>query len=197
MTAPIDPYAVTSWGETASSEPFGITLPSGQRCLVRRLEMEDVLANGLLNNLDAFSSSLLDEAGSAKAESPEEVLGAFQDKEKFGKLGDTINKIVLITVVKPSVFPLPVEGDIDPETGLLVGQINPMTGEKITGRVKGRVYLDQINFMDKMFIFQSVFEGLNGLDRFREGQEAGLGTVEDVQAVPTAPVVPTGHSPFV
>jgi len=168
-----DEFAVTSWGESAP-EPFGITLPSGQRCLVRKLEMEDVLAHGLLNDLDSFSTSLLEDEES-KDESAEDVMKSFQDSEKFTKLTATVNKIVMITVLRPSVYPKP------------ESSMHPVTRETIAGiRIPGRAYVDQISFMDKMAIFQAVFEGMKGLDRFREGQEAGLGTVEDVEAVPAA-----------
>jgi hypothetical protein len=193
MTNPnTDEYAVTSWGESAA-EPFGITLPSGQRCLVRKLEMEDVLAHGLLNDLDSFSSNLLEDVPT-KDETDESVINAFQETEKFEKLTKTVNKIVMITVKRPTIYLVPLEGEIDPDTGLRVGQFNPKTGEKVTGRVKGRAYVDQVSFMDKMAIFQAVFEGLKGLDQFREGSEADLGSVENVEAVPSTAVVTGGNN---
>jgi hypothetical protein len=162
-----DPYAVTSWGVT--NKPFEKVTPSGQRCLVRKLEMEDILVHGLMNELDGISTALMSEEGSDPKDDSS-LMNAFQDQKKFKQLNATIGKIIEITVLKPTIYSVP-EGDEQ--------------------RVKGRAYIDQVDFMDKMALFQAVFEGFKGLETFREESTAGLGTVENVQALPETAQSPT------
>lgn len=176
-----DPYAVTSWGVV--NAPFDMTTPSGQKCLVRKLEMEDVLAHGLINELDGISTALIDEnAPEEEQESGASLLVAFKDTDKFGRLEKTINKIVQITVVQPVIYGIPDE------------VLNPQTRKPEAGpRVEGRAYVDQISFMDKMSIFGKVFEGFKGLEQFREDEQADdLGTMANVEAVPAIAELPVG-----
>lgn len=174
-----DPYAVTGWGKP-QIETFDVVVPSGQRCQVRKLKMEDVLAHGILNDLDAFSTALLAEDGTeVKDDSPGAVMAQIQNPEKFSKLQSTVDKIIMITVQQPIIYTVPDQIVVD--------------GKVADGpRVAGRVYIDQVGFLDKMEIFNQVFEGFRNLDQFREGQEAGLGTVEDVQGVQSTAELPAG-----
>jgi hypothetical protein len=176
-----DPYAVTSWGVV--NAPFEMTTPSGQKCLVRKLTMEDVLAHGLINELDGIGTALIDETVPEDSEAAgASLLVAFKDTEKFTRLERTINKITQITVMQPVIYGVPDE------------VINPQTRKPEPGsRVTGRAYVDQISFMDKMSIFGKVFEGFKGLEQFREDEQASdLGTVENVEAVSSTAELPVG-----
>lgn len=159
-----DPYAVTSWGPNAK-EPFDVVTPSGQRCLVRKLEMDDILSSGILNDLDSFTAALVAEETPSSEVDPKEMMKLFADKEKFGKMVETMDKVLVLTVLRPTILPVPAEG---------------------VSRETGKAYVDQVNFMDKMAIFSQVFDGLSGMGEFREEQEAGVGTVANEQTLQSA-----------
>lgn len=162
-------FAVTSWGQ--QNAPFEVVTPSGQKCLLRKLDMEDILSSGIINDLDSFSSALLAEDGDeAKAQDPKELMKAFSDKEKFKKMIETMDKVLVLTVVLPEIVPVPAEG---------------------VAREVGKAYIDQVNLADKMFIFSKVNDIFGGLETFREEQEAGLGNLENEQSLPS----PTESAP--
>ncbi len=54
-----DPYAATAWGQSANDPtPTDLTVPSGQRCLVRRPGLEQLLREGVLFETDVHEHGL-------------------------------------------------------------------------------------------------------------------------------------------
>lgn len=164
-------YAVTGWKRKTGDDAFDFTLPSGQVCLIKKLRMETIAELGLMNDLDSFTGAIIPEPSKkakgkgAKALTQEEqeresAKVMLKDKESFNRMLVTINKVVVACVVEPKVHVEP-EGDRDEDL----------------------VYTDDIDFEDKMLIFQEVFEGMSSLESFRKGSSDIVGTVAKVTSV--------------
>lgn len=164
-----DRYAATAWG--SAPVPFEVELPSGQRCLVRKLQMEDVIRLNLIDALDTFSPQLMSDDKPEQPKTIKETMGLMGDPDKLDRLMESMDKVVVVCVVKPKVFHLP----------------NP--GEE---RVEGRAYIDYIGFEDKMTLFGEVFEGMSEAERFREEPTDGMGDVAAVEGSEPSPIANGG-----
>ena len=156
-----NPYEVTAWG--APQAPYrDLELPSGHKCQVRDLKMEDILALGIVNDLDDFGANLLPkqpnrttrrkqtEAQKKAAEEAEikHIMGAMSDDSRFGQIRGVLDKVVVATVIQPALHHVPEEGQ---------------------EREPGKVYVDYVDFLDKLTIFTDVFKGMGEMADFREG----------------------------
>lgn len=169
----LDEFAPTSW--SVAPKPFVLELASGQKCLVRKLGMEDIIKLDMLDDLDTFTPQLLPPEAEGKPKtavsSIRESLGSMADSSKFGKLESTINKVTIACVLKPKVLPIPLEGE---------------------EREEGRAYVDYISFGDKMYIFGEVFEGMSDMESFREEQTTSVELPPDVEGNGSSSEPPSG-----
>lgn len=163
-------YEVTAWG--SGPRPFDIELPSGQLCLVKPLEMPDIIRLGIINQLDGFSALLVGEDDSKpkkvkdhqktkkqiKREEEARILGVLSTGDNFETMMNTMETVVLECVLKPQIVADPE----DPED-----------------MIEGVPYIANVSFNDQMHIFNEVFQGLGGMEKFRSGQEASVGDVEE------------------
>lgn len=170
---PADPYAPTAWGQPSEQD---FKCPSGQLCRVRRVDMMDLLGGGLLNNLDFVTKIVQDEHVPNATVGPKAIenkalsaLSASGPKE-MAEFKKAIDGVVLRVVVKPSLWPIPPEGE---------------------ARVEGCVYVDSIAFTDKVEIFNWAVSG-NGnaqeIQQFRDAANESVGTVEHGEVVPAETV---------
>lgn len=162
-----DDYAPTAWGQPTT---FDFVTPGGQRCLLRKLEMPDILALGIMDEIDSLTGisgsgpkQPMDHQKSRKQLEEEATRSLLADSDKFGLMIKTIDKVVIRCVVRPSLSPEIPEGEEAPIQYL------------------GCIPVNRIDFIDKMAIFEKVFGGLGDLEPFREGPTEGVGTP---QAVP-------------
>jgi hypothetical protein len=181
-----------SWtaGGREESRPF--VAPSGNKCLIRDLELDDVLELGLLDKIDSLTAIVQDEhidrvagtskkaSGKGKKPKPEksdvkQMSDLFKDKEKREDITDVINLIAMTCVVEPKLHDPWI---LDP---------NAASAENPTGRRKLEknerdpelAYLDYVNFVDKITLFHEVFGGMERLQQFREEADQSLGNVAD------------------
>ncbi len=155
-----DEYAVTGWN--FSEKFFDLTLPSGQRCQVRKLEMEDILRMNLVNELDTFSAAIQvgddkDDKRSDEERGTDVMKKLTEQADGLSKFQGTMDKVIMECVQKPSVQPAP-KGN--------------------SKRKPGVAYIDAIGFMDKMTIFSAVFDGMSDMESFRAESEDAVGAVE-------------------
>lgn len=159
-------YKPKVWGKNKDfKKPFEVTVPSGEKALVRRLSMTDILRLGVVEELDFMSKAL-----SAVEEKPKDGEAAKSDdetfmsnfgkviakSENFGKLERAVNLVVQAGVIAPKLH-LPPRDE--------------------AARQDGLIYVDQdVEFSDKLYIFGEVFE-TEGLTTFREESANGVGDV--------------------
>lgn len=169
-------YEPTTWG----SNEFDHRVPSGQKIRVRKLDPMILMAEGLLGDLDFLTSivtnthipngekTAIQRAKEAKAKvgtagqpkeepDPNKIMkDLFSSPEKMKNFTNSLNRVLMTAVVAPKVWPLP-EGEEE--------------------RVKGRVYIDSVDFNDKVSVFTAVTKGVTDLEQFRTGSEEPVGSV--------------------
>lgn len=169
-------YSATSWGQP---DTFDVTTPSGQTCLVRKLDIDDIIELDLMDALDSLTGiagqpdfskqpqnhqrSKAQLAADAARDEAAATAAMMKDKTKFKQMVQTIDKVLTAVVLKPTIHVAPA----DPED-----------------KIEGTVYTSSIGFEDKMFIFDKVFDGLGGLEPFREESAEVVGDVPTEQVVP-------------
>lgn len=162
-------YAATTWGGSPYTE---LDVPSGQRCLARKLQPIDLVAGNLLGGTDLLAQVVQENITAAKA-GPQDHLAKKTvrqelEAEKIAAiLGQTlgtpegldsmIDSVVLKAVVEPRIEAAP---------------------QDFADRVDDVVYIDTIQFSDKMFIFNWVMSGLDRVKSFRQQSDAAVETVE-------------------
>lgn len=171
---PADPYAITSWGSTEIGGVMDLEVPSGQMCLVRRPGVQGLLAEGVLTDLDMFTSLVQTEVvdrnkpgakkqpqdRKEKTKSQDELVNEIaQDPEKLASLMRTVDKVICAVVVKPEVQPAP----------------DDQTRRKSK---PGVIYTDMIDLNDKMFIFNFVVGGSRDIERFLHETESAVGDLD-------------------
>lgn len=151
-------YGGSSW---ARPEEYDFVTPSGTRCRIKKVRVEDALALGVLEDIDLFTAKLMENAdGTKRKATPEEVnsqvLTKLSDGNRSGKFFGSLNKLLTQAIVAPKIS-LTDNGNLPDDT----------------------IFVDWIEFTDKMAIFREVFQKrMEKIEPFREGQEAGVGSVE-------------------
>lgn len=178
-------YSISSWGQPTT---FDFKVPSGGTCLMRRLDVEDLVELDVLSEIDRLSSLVSAEhiepatsgrrvpqdhkpkkptAAQQKAEQDEAVRKMVSNKEDFKVLAWVMDGVVAAAVIEPALI-RSYEGDKDDYVKIAY--------EK---RVAGQIYTDSVPFADRMQIFNNAIGSLDGLANFREESGEGVGTVED------------------
>jgi hypothetical protein len=168
-TADPAPYGA-GWGKRAEEE-FDIITPSGTRCRIKPLGLEDAMGLGLLDSIDMFTNKLMKPVLEATEKDAEPeldgnamILKGLTDPEKRAKFFGMLNRIAAHVCIIPHVV-LVDDGDLD----------------------EGIVFAGDIPFGDKMSIFRAVMgskEATAVTAAFRDGSEEGLGTLADDEGVP-------------
>lgn len=183
-----DPYAPTTWGRRYED----LTCPSGQTCKIRKLGVEQLIAEGAIEDLDTLTAfvnkkHIEPKAKSvkkgAKGKSGNPAVAAKQQKDATqqamgvleGVSSDDVRRmfglmdiVVMAAVVAPKLHPVPEPEGPDGEA---------------PERVEGIVYIDDVDAVDKSYIFNYVFAGVKDLESFRKQlseNAAALGDVQDL-----------------
>lgn len=141
--APADPYAVTTWGETE----YDFKVPSGQTCRMRKLQPEEMIATGILDQMTKLPGIVQEQIDKAEGAPPVKVSVESVDTNQITSLLEVLNKLIPLVVAIPQVWPNP--------------------GEYET-RVPGRVYVGDIELADRIAIMERATGGVNKFDNFRE-----------------------------
>lgn len=180
-------YSLTTW---KLDDERDFTVPSGQKCRVKDLSLEDMAALGIIDQMDTLGMLVEKQhiqrvqgkkpqdrkakkptkAQQAKQEEAE-ITAWLRDRKKMVAIGTMLDKIASACVVEPVVENPWVP--VDPE--------DPSKGERKLARherLDAALYADKIQFSDKMAIFEESFKGMEDLESFRKGSS------EDVDALP-------------
>lgn len=164
----------------ASREPESVevelTLPSGQNCRAKKVTIPGLIEMGILSMADSLTP-IMDQHtkktmknGPAGPVSQElDTNGMMSDPESLKAIMTLVDKVVPICVVSPSVKLHYEEVTVGKTT---ITRMIPL--EK---REPGQVYTDQIDFADKMWLFDWAAGGLKAMVSFREGSIPDVGGV--------------------
>jgi len=140
-TAAKKPTSAAQWKKASAGVPLEV--PSGNTALVRNPGMQVFLRKGLVPN----SLMPLVRKGMTGKE-PEIKLDDINEDQLEAML-DLFDAITCYCVIEPKVLPVPAEGEErDPEA----------------------LYVDEVDFEDKQFIFQWAVGGTRDLEQFRKEQ---------------------------
>lgn len=177
-------YAPKAW----STRDFEFELPSGDLCLLRKMDPLELIEHGLMDKLDFATNVVMGthtknaqmsnvervKRERARRQGTEEVVDAdnmstlkeiAQNPEGMSGLKAVLEQVLLLCVVAPKMYPPP-DNDDD--------------------RVEGIFYTDTVPFNDKMAVFNAVMAGVKVVEQFREGPEETVGTVVSVTDVQSA-----------
>lgn len=156
-----DPYEVTGWKKRL---PYDIEMPSGQTCRAKDIALEDTISMGLLDSLDMFTSALMSPMLEDKQEEESQnarFLSTLKDPEKRAKFFGTLNQITVAAVLIPSVV-----------------------GHDDGNLPDGIVFVGDIPFVDKLYIFKRVFASQGeSVSSFHEGSSDGVAIMAAVSGV--------------
>jgi hypothetical protein len=207
---PAENFSVSSWTPAGRAAQREYTTSSGSKCLIRDLELEDVVELGLIDQMDSLTAIVqtdhLDRVQKGKkpedrkskqptkaqaaADEERQLREMLRNKDSFEKIKEVVDKVVSQCVVEPKLY--------DP----WIDDPNAVTADNPRGRRKldaderdpERAYLDYVNFVDKMGIFQEVFGGMESLQQFREAADQSVGTLENVAESERPTRRPTGRA---
>lgn len=185
-----------SWTAAGYEGVRSFKTPSGNKCLIRNLEMEDVLELGLLDRIDVLTSIVQEEhidrvAGTSKkakgrksgkpepepaADDNKAFLATMKDPAKRREIIEVMSLVAQACVVEPKLHDIPWVDDPNAVTAE-----NPSGHRKLeqNEREPALAYIDYIDFMDKISIFHEVFGGMENLQQFRKEADESLGDVAD------------------
>lgn len=193
-------YAPKSW----ASNEFEFDLPSGDQCLLRKLDPLSLGEHGLLEKLDFATSVVMNthaknasmskverikrdrarreakEAGLDPDEAISEADGASlmeiaKSAENSKSFREVLDQMLILGVVAPEMH-LPPE---DPKEE----------------RDDERYYTDAVPFPDKMAVFNELMKGVKATEQFREGSEETVGDVAPKPSVRPAAKRTTARAP--
>lgn len=139
-----DPYAPTTWG-TYDEE---LTVSSGQKCRVRKLDFGDVMDAGLMDKLNTLQGVVDKHAKKAEGQPPMDPMKMLGDKRTAKQFSTLIDDVVVMCVTAPKLEKPPAD---------------------FAKRKPGVVYVDTVGLVDKMEIFGHALGDINALESFRLG----------------------------
>lgn len=166
-----------NWKKKDDAVLHDLLLPSGNTCLVRRPGVQAFITGGMVpNSLLSMLTPVFEEAEKAGKEG-RELDTKLEDSTRAELLNDPtrltdvltlVDSVTLYCVVKPTVLEVPVwtnEDDVEPE---LIGK--PALAKKDPEKL----YVDEVDLEDKMFIFQYAVGGTKDLEPFREATSGNV-----------------------
>lgn len=132
-----------------------ITVPSGKKITVRIVGMSAFLKKGLIPNALIPVIQAAMQAG--KLDTDEVDLGSmFEDPEKLQSLVELCDNVTVDVAISPKVHPIPNDAK---------GKPLPLESDE---RDPGKLYVDEMDFNDKMYIFNFAVGGTADLELFRQ-----------------------------
>lgn len=177
-------------------EGYELEVPSGNTCLVRRPGPQVFMqAGNIPNSLLAHILPLLEDAQKKGAEGdktplPEAALAEMQkdildDPQKLQDMFAMVDRVALQCVIEPVVLPVPLWTATDFEGQLCTEE---MIGQQaLSKKMADNLYVDDVDFEDKIYIFNFAVGGTADFERFRLGTETLVAAGQDGAAVPDAP----------
>lgn len=156
----VDPYAPTTWGQVDRE----FRTPSGQLCRIKNLDLPDLMGSGMLDRLNTLQGVVDKNVRKGQGQPPVDPMKMLADKRTGRQFAELVDQLTCVIVTAPKVYPVP-----DPNA----------KREQDRERIAGRVYVDTINLVDKVEIFNAALAGLRELEPFRGGQQESAERLED------------------
>lgn len=137
-----------------SAQGVDLEVPSGNICKARPAGMQVFMERGVIpNSLMQFVRQAL------KGEEPE-IKADEITEDQLRDMMELFDAVTVYCVIEPKVSKVPRDDDGNPIP--------------LSERDQDKLFVDEVDFEDKQFIFQWVVGGTRDLERFREEQSASL-----------------------
>lgn len=166
MATPAKKKASTAqaWKKDAQGTPLEV--PSGHTALVRPVGMQVFLQRGMIPN---SLMPIIREA--MKSGKPQDMKMDDVTAEQIEDMMALFDAVTCYVVVEPKVTPTPMR-PVDPQPeGATETVLEPVPAEDRDPNV---LYVDEVEFDDKQFIFQWVVGGTRDIEQFRREQGAAV-----------------------
>lgn len=152
-----------------------LELPSGNVALVKRPGPAAIMSQGLLP--DELTAIVQKAIRSGKGLPPEKQAELVNDPEKVSAMLDGMDKMMEIVVLEPKVryHKIEILDDGEPTGKWEVLPEDERNEEEF-------IYTDEVDFEDKMFIFNFAVGGTRDHARFREELSSGVGDLQSGEA---------------
>jgi hypothetical protein len=160
---------VTSASEWKKQAGKPLELPSGKVCLARNPGMKPMLSAGLIPNslipivTEALSRGGSPSGGASKQDEAIEKQLTEQlktDPKLLVDMMDAIDAVTVYCVIQPKVHPVPMKEKVDELGGVTLIEDPAAKDDDL-------LYVDEVDFDDKTFIFNWAVGGSRDLERFR------------------------------
>lgn len=130
-----------------------LTVPSGNTALVRAPGMEAFIKAGVIpNGLMSIVQEAMIQGGPP---SDDAIAAMMADTEKISQILELAGAVTMYCCIDPKVAPVPLDDE---------GAVIPLDDER---RDEDILYVDEVDFNDKMFIFNFAVGGSADLEQFR------------------------------
>lgn len=194
-----DMFTVSNAWQPREVVKFVVNCPSGQKALAKHLDVLDLAAADLVEDMDIFIRKLMpsgfDAQGNPIDKSDEESFWkAITDIEKRLKFLDMTNRLIVTACVKPKIVNdgVAIRTTEDGEREIVFGyQVKDIDEQlKLFGKPvpplkdpEREAYAGTINFNDRMAFFTELQKPLGLIEPFREGQATVLADMESGEGV--------------
>lgn len=154
-----------------------VTTPLGQTCVVRSIDIPDLIEIGVLNQADsltAVAQNHLQKSGPGTGSKIDEA-AIMRDPTAMRAIIGLADKILPVVVISPVVH-LHYEDIVVGKT-TVTKKLSEEQREAIREKTPGVVFTDQIAFEDKMWLFEYATGGLKAMQSFRDGPANAVGSV--------------------
>ena len=146
------PTSASTWKKKTVGGTL-ISVPSGNTALVRAPGMQVFLENGVIPN--ALMPIIRDAMNKGTAPKEEDMTEMLSDPEKLKDLIELANSVAVYCCIDPKVEAVPTD-----EAGVVIPMGDPRRDDEI-------LYIDEVDFNDKMYIFNFAVGGPADLAQFR------------------------------
>lgn len=174
-----------------TGQSFDFNLPSGNTCRMNHADLPKLIAAGVVDSIDQLTSLVQTEhvdrvkkgkknrhvqpPPGAMPEQARVALELMRDPKRWGTLEGVVNAVVVQCVEEPRVLPALAPGtERSPQDAAAL-----MAGTAFA--------VDNVSLIDRMAIFAEamapILQGQEAMKPFRDGGEAGLAGVADVEDV--------------
>jgi len=167
---PVEVSPVSEWKKPI--EPM--ELPSGKFMKIRRVSFETFMKAGIIpNSLMAIVQDGIDRGGSVD-DVDEDLKKFMDDPSQIADLFQLMDEVTIFCAVEPRVFRLPMKADTEDNGKQIVDE------EK---RRDDRLYVDELDQDDKVFIFNLSQGGTDDVAQFRAEQADSVASVPGLSVV--------------
>jgi len=177
---------VGGWKGRVERAAVKLLLPSGNVCLAFNEGMMSFIESGKVPN--ALMPIIMDAINEGKGMAPDAVKKLANDSRVIQDMMAMVNSAVVSCVVQPKISPAPLAvrtiksedaPDVVEEYIVLSGQVGVDADGNGVERDPKKMYVDELDMNDKMFLFNWVMGGSKDIERFRTQSAAALESLSE------------------